>query len=1146
MSGFTHLHVHTQYSLLDGEARINELVERASSLGMDALAITDHGVMYGVIDFYKACRAKNIKPIIGMEAYVAPRSLYDREGVREYAHLILLCKNETGYKNLIQLSSTAFIEGFYYKPRIDYDLLSKHHDGLLCLSACLAGDIPAALLQGRDEDAKNLALRLKEMFGEDFYIELQNHGLPEQQIVLPKLDKLAKELGIKTVATNDIHYVNKEDSEAQDVLLCIQTQKTVQDASRMRMSAEEFYLKDEDEMRQMLFAYPEAIEESGKIADKCDLSFSFGKRHMPSFKAPGGMDNIDYLQQLCESGLKKKMPGAGDDIKSRMLYEIGVIKSMGFVDYFLIVWDFVDFAHRKGIFVGPGRGSGAGSLVAYALDITDIDPIKHELIFERFLNPERISMPDFDIDFCIERRQEVIDYVIEKYGEDHVSQIITFGSLAAKQAVKDVGRALGMSYGDVDKIAKLIPNALGITLNKALEISTELKAQYDQNPEVKKLIDLSLKLEGLPRHASTHAAGVVICEDPITEYIPLQTNDGAVTTQFAKDTVEELGLLKMDFLGLRTLTVIRDALDIIKNNSKNAPDFAAMEFNDPKIYKLIASGDTDGVFQLESAGMRQFMMQLKPDNFEDIIAGISLFRPGPMEQIPRYIAGKANRKNVKYADEKLRPILDKTYGCMVYQEQVMQIVRDLAGYSWGRSDLVRRAMAKKKHEVMAKEREYFIHGIKENGEIIVPGAVRNGVSEAVANKIFDEMMDFASYAFNKSHAAAYAVVAYRTAYLKVYYPVEFMTALINSFLGSADKITEYIYSCKQRGIELLPPDINKSYAHFSVENGNIRFGLAAIRNAGESITQDVIREREQNGPFKSFFDFTERLDGLNKRCLEGLIKAGCFDSMGSKRSQLLAVCSQALDAAAAERKRKSTGQLSLFDMPCAAEADAAIRIHLPDISEFDNRTLLSMERESIGIYLSGHPLLAYDKVLKSFGTSAGELSAADGTGILQDNQKIRIGGIITAIKGKPTRSGSGIMGYGVLEDLTGSVEIAVFPSLYIKFAGLLQTDKMVIIDGKLNIRDEQANTILVDNVVPLENAQMAGKTLYLRISGQDAAITDRVSVTLKRFPGNVPVVLYYPETDKKLRVPKDMYANPANGLLDILSEILGQENVKVK
>ncbi len=1146
MSGFTHLHVHTQYSLLDGAARINDLVSRAAELGMDALAITDHGAMYGVIDFYKACMAKGIKPIIGMEAYVAPHSMKDREGVREYAHLVLLCKNEQGYRNLVNLSSAAFIEGFYYKPRIDYNLLEAHHEGLICLSACLAGDIPSALLQGREQDAMALAERLKRVFGDDFYIELQNHGLPEQQTVLPKLDKLAKSLGIKTAATNDIHYVNKDDAEAQDVLLCIQTQRSVQDVSRMRMEAEEFYLKSEDEMRQMLFDYQDAIENTGEIADKCELHFSFGARHMPNFTAPNGMDNVAYLAQLCEKGLARKMPGADESIRERMRYEIGVIESMGFVDYFLIVWDFVDFAHRKGIFVGPGRGSGAGSLVAYALDITDIDPIKYDLIFERFLNPERISMPDFDIDFCIERRQEVIDYVIEKYGEDHVSQIITFGSLAAKQAVKDVGRALGMSYGDVDRIAKLIPFMLGITLEKALEISAELKAQYDKDPAVKKLIDLSMKLEGLPRHASTHAAGVVICEDPITDYIPLQTNDGAVTTQFAKDTVEELGLLKMDFLGLRTLTVIRDTLDAIRQGGKEVPDLSAMDYDDPAIYQLISSGDTDGVFQLESAGMRQFMMQLKPDNFEDIIAGISLFRPGPMEQIPRYLAGKANHKNVSYETEKLRPILDKTYGCMVYQEQVMQIVRDLAGYSWGRSDLVRRAMAKKKHDVMAKERQYFIHGIEKDGKIDVPGAVRNGVPEKIADKIFDEMMDFASYAFNKSHAAAYAVVAYRTGYLKYYYPVEFMTALINSFLGSVDKITEYIYTCKSRGIDILPPDINRSGAHFSVDGDNIRFGLAAIRNVGENLTQAIIATRSKNGPYKDMFDFLERVDGLNKRALEGLIKAGCFDSTGAKRSQLLSVCAQALDASAAAKKRRESGQLSLFDMAGAEELSAAVSIPLPDIPEFDNRTLLNMERESIGIYLSGHPLLAYEKLLKSLGGTASALSSADGSGVWKDNEKLRIGGIINAMRGKPTRSGNGIMGYGVLEDLTGSIEIAVFPSLYTKYNELLQTDKMVIIDGKLNIRDDQPNTILVDSVTPLESAAALPQTLYLQLPTNDNALMSSIRAILQRYPGDMPVILAFADSGKRMRASKELYVNSSGGIRGDLEKLLGAENVKVK
>lgn len=1143
MASFTHLHVHTQYSLLDGAARIDDLVSRARELGMDALSITDHGVMYGVVDFYKACMAHGIKPIIGMEAYVAPKSLHDREGVRDYAHLVLLCKNEQGYKNLITLSSTAFIEGFYYKPRIDYDLLSQHHEGLICLSACLAGDIPSYLLQGQDQMARELALRLKGIFGEDFYIELQNHGLPEQQIVLPKLDALAKELGIQTVATNDIHYVNKEDAEAQDVLLCVQTQKSVQDVGRMSMQAEEFYLKSEDEMRQMLFSYPDAIENTAKIAEKCQLAFSFGERHMPNFTSPDGMDNPSYLRKLCEDGLRRKMPQADDAAWERLHYEVDVINQMGFVDYFLIVWDFVDFAHRNGIFVGPGRGSGAGSLVAYALDITDIDPIKYDLIFERFLNPERISMPDFDIDFCIERRQEVIDYVIAKYGEDHVSQIITFGSLAAKQVIKDVGRALGMTYGDVDKIAKLVPNILGITLHKALELSTELKAQYDTNADVKKLIDLSIKLEGLPRHASTHAAGVVICEEPITEYIPLQTNDGAVTTQFPKDTVEELGLLKMDFLGLRTLTVIRDTLAYIAEGGKDVPNLSTMEYDDPKVFQLIAVGDTDGVFQLESAGMRQFMMQLKPDNFEDIIAGISLFRPGPMDQIPRYIAGKNNRNAVQYEHEKLKPILDKTYGCMVYQEQVMQIVRDLAGYSWGRSDLVRRAMAKKKHDVMAKEREYFVHGIVENGEVVVPGAVRNGVPAPVANKIFDEMMDFASYAFNKSHAAAYAFVAYRTAYLKIYYPVEFMTALINSFLGSIDKTTEYVYACKSRGIDILPPDINKSAAHFSVDGDNIRFGLAAIRNVGESLTQGIIANRK-TGPYKDFFDFVDRSEGLNKRALEGLIKAGCFDATNVKRSQLLDVYERALDNAAAARKRSESGQLSLFSM-AGAEDVFDLKIPLPDIPEFDNRHMLAIERESIGIYLSGHPLMEYEKVLQSLGTTANMLTEADGTGALQDNAKVRIGGIINAMKGKPTRSGSGIMGYGVLEDLTGSVEIAVFPSLYTKFGALLQPDKLVIISGKLNIRDEQPNTVLVDDVALLESVQGAQK-LYLRMKTRDDELMARICENLRRFPGNLPVIMYYEDERKQSAAPKTLYINPAEGLLDILKHLLGEDNVKVK
>ena len=1144
MSGFTHLHVHTQYSLLDGAARITDLVARAKELGMESLAITDHGAMYGVIDFYKECKKAGIKPLLGMEAYVAPNHL-EKSGIRENAHLILISKNITGYKNLMQLSSIAFLDGFYYRPRIDYELLEKYSEGLVCLSACLAGDIPQLLLGRRYDDALALAARLKGMFGDDFYIELQDHGLPEQKEILPQLAKIAAELNIKTVATNDIHYVKKEDAESQDVLLCIQTNKVVSDENRMRMSADEFYLKSEDEMRLALPKYPEAIANTAEIADKCNVEITFHEQHLPGFTAPDGLTNLEYLSEICRRGLARKMPDASDEVKERLEYEISVINQMGFVDYFLIVWDFVNFAHENGIFVGPGRGSGVGSLAAYSMGITDTDPIKYDLIFERFLNPERISMPDFDIDFCIERRQEVIDYVVRKYGADHVCQIITFGSMAARLAVRDVGRALDMPYADVDRIAKLIPNALGMTLTKALELSAELKALYDSDETVKKLIDLSLKLEGLPRHASTHAAGVVICAQPTVEYVPLQRNEDAITTQFPKDTVEELGLLKMDFLGLRNLTVIRDTLDYIRQGGKEVPDLERMDNDDPAVYKMIAEGDTDGVFQLESLGMRQFMMQLNPDCFEDIIAGISLFRPGPMEQIPRYIAGKNDRNNVKYAHEKLRPILEKTYGCMVYQEQVMQIVRDLAGYSWGRSDLVRRAMSKKKHDVMAKEREYFINGIVEDGEVKVPGAVRNGVSREVANRIFDEMMDFASYAFNKSHAAAYAVLAYRTAYLKKYYPVEFMTALLNSFIGKdMGKISEYVNYCRQRGIQVYPPDINKSRAKFSVEKDSIRFGFAAIKNVSESVTEQIAREREQTGPFRDFNDFLRRGETLNKRIVEGLIKAGCFDSMGVKRSQLMAVYDQAMTYAGNDRKQRATGQLSLFDMAGADEIAEDTAIPLPDIEEFDSNTLLFMEREVMGIYISGHPLSEFSQELKEL-APCGELSAADGTGRYKDNQKVRLGGIITSVRTKPVKSGNGLMAYAVIEDLTGSVELAAFPSVFTRCAGRLLVDNKVTVSGKLNMREDQNNTILVDDIMPLEKAKAAGR-LYLRLDMGDGRLFDRVRTVLSRFPGNLPVVLVDSATRKTMQAPRELYINPSEAIMDIMKEMLGEENVKLK
>lgn len=1145
MSRFVHLHVHSVFSLLDGAAPVKKLVSRAKELGMDALALTDHGAMYGVIDFYKECIKQGVKPIIGIETYVAPHSLYDREGVREYAHLILLVKNETGYKNLTKLSSKAFVDGFYYKPRIDYDLLEKHCEGLICLSACIAGDIPQLLLKGQYEKAKVLALRLKAMFGDDFYIELQNHGIPEQLEVLPKLANLAKELGVKTVATNDIHYVNKDDAAAQDMLLCIQTLRYVDDEDRMRMSADEFYMKSEEEMRQALYDYQEAIENTREIADKCTFEIRFGERHLPGFTAPDGFsDNFEYLRYLTYQGIARKMPKYGSVEKERLETELAVIKTMGFTDYFLIVWDFVFFAHQKGIFVGPGRGSGAASLVAYALDITDVDPIKYDLPFERFLNPERISMPDFDIDFCEERRPEVIDYVIEKYGKDNVAQIITFSTLAAKAVINDVGRAMRMP-GEAKRVAALVPATPGMTLSKAFEVSGELQTLYDSDPEIKKLVDISLKLEGFPRNAGTHAAGVVICAEPISEYVPLQRNGDTITTQFNKDQIEELGLLKMDFLGLRTLTVIRDAIDIIDKEGKKIPENALTTYEDPKIYEMISAADTDGVFQLESAGMRQFMLQLRPNTFEDIIAGISLFRPGPMDQIPKYIAGKNDPEHVTYMHDKLRPALKTTYGCMVYQEQVMRIVRDVAGYSMGRSDLVRRAMAKKKHDVMQKERDHFVNGIVDNGVVLVPGAVRNGVDEATANRIFDAMTDFASYAFNKPHAAGYAVLAYRTAYLKLYYPVEFMTATLNSYISALNRLVAYIGSATRMGIKVLPPDINKSFEKFSVENGSIRFGLAAIKNVGESAMKDIIASREKNGPFLSFDDFLRRSGDLNKRMLEAMIKVGCFDSMGAKRAQLLSVYERALAAAANEKKQAALGQISLFDIGSGAGAKINSEFApLLDIPEYPKSHLLELEHETLGIYLSGHPLNDYADVLSSIPNRAGSLLDNDDN-VLQEGDKVCLGGIITHVSRKMTRNGNGVMAYCMLEDMTGSIECLAFPSVYTKYGSLLSSDMRVIINGRLNVREDQSNMILIDDVSPLKH-RVSEEKMYLRMNTSDAALMQRVTETIKCYPGNVPVVLYDDILNKTMLVPKELYINPSDAAEKEFIKFLGADNVRIK
>ncbi|MDO4542965.1 MAG: DNA polymerase III subunit alpha [Clostridia bacterium] len=1138
---FVHLHVHTQYSLLDGAARIDELVNRAKELGQTALAITDHGVMYGVIDFFRACKNAGIKPIIGMEAYVAPRAYNIKEGKadREYAHLILLAKNDIGYRNLIYLSSEAFIHGFYYKPRIDYDLLRQHSDGLVCTSACLAGDIPQNFLLGRDEKAYEYAKLLKDIFGDDFYIELQNHGLREQADVLPKLRKLARELGIKTVATNDIHYVNREDAEAQDVLLCIQTQRFVDEQNRMRMETDQFYLKSYDEMAAALPNDLDALDNTNEVAKKCNLEIEFGVRRLPEFTAPEGKDNAAYLRELCEQGMKLKMPEAGQEAQKRLDYELNVIESMGFVDYYLIVWDFIRFAKSQDIMVGPGRGSGAGSLAAYCLDITDVDPIKYNLLFERFLNPERVSMPDFDVDFCYERRQEVIDYVGRKYGEGHVSQIITFGTMAARGVIRDVGRVLRLPYVEADRLSKLVPNELKMTLKHALELSSELRGLYETDEKVRKVIDLSMKIEGLPRHSSTHAAGVVVSGVPLNTVVPLQCNDDLLTTQFPMTTIEELGLLKIDFLGLRTLTIIRDTLDFIRQQGKEVPDFSKNDFSDPEVYKMIAEGKTDGVFQLESAGMRQFLLQLQPDCFEDLIAGISLYRPGPMESIPKYVRGKHEPSSVAYADEKLKPILATTYGCMVYQEQVMEIVRSLAGYSYGRSDIVRRAMSKKKHDVMARERKYFVYGTEG-----VEGAVKRGVKPAVANRIFDEMMDFASYAFNKSHAAGYAVLSYRTAYLAKYYPVEFLTSTINGYMTNSDTVAQYVYAARRQGIAVLPPDVNNSGAKFTVENGAIRFGLGAVKNVSPNVMDAMVRERELGGKFKNFFDFVERADGLNKRMLESLINAGCFDGMGVFRSQLLMAYDRALEGAAKNRKTKESGQLSLFDVDGGEAVKSDFELKLPKLPELSAQIKLQREREATGLYLSGHPLDDYADILSKHKYSVTDLMEADGiNGELRDNAVVEIGGMLNQCKQRPTKSGNGMIGYGVLEGVTGSIEAIVFPKHLLECSRYFHDECAVLVRGRFSIREDRANSILIESLLPLD----AGlKKLYIRVPSLNEEQCNRVRSLTKNYSGTTPIILVDAEKRIAKNAPSSWDVEMNDPMMIVLYNEFGEGNIIFK
>lgn len=1158
MRNFVHLHVHTEYSLLDGSARISDLLDRCKELGMPGIAITDHGAMYGVVDFYKEAKKRGLKPVIGCEMYVAPRGMRDKESRSDgnYTHLVLLAKNQKGYKNLMRLSSLGFTEGFYYKPRIDYETLAEHSEGLICLSACLAGDIPRLLQQGRYEDAIKTALRMNEIFGQDnFYLELQDHGLSEQEKVNMALVQISQETGIPLVATNDVHYVSREDAKAHEVLLCIQTGKTLEDQDKLEFQTPEFYLKSGDEMKKLFQEHPEALENTYKIWERCNVEFEFGTLHLPEYDVPEGYTAEEYLRELCIQGVRQRYDEITPDIMGRLNYELSVISQMGYVDYFLIVWDFIKYARDNGIIVGPGRGSAAGSLVAYALNITQIDPLKYGLLFERFLNPERVSMPDIDIDFCYERRQEVIDYVIGKYGEDRVAQIITFGTMAARAAIRDVGRALNIPYGDVDRIAKMVPMEIGMTIEKALERNPELKALYQEDNDARELIDMAKKLEGLPRHASTHAAGVVISKEPITEYVPLQKNDDSITTQFPMGTLEELGLLKMDFLGLRNLTVIRDTLEMIEEEQGRKIDIHSIPLDDPAVYEMISQGDTDGVFQLESAGMRQFMKELKPSVFEDIIAGISLYRPGPMDQIPRYIANKNHPDSIEYTDEKLAPILEVTYGCMVYQEQVMQIVTDLAGYSMGRADLLRRAMSKKIPEVMEKERQNFIYGIKdEHGNVVVPGACRKGVSVEKANAIFDEMMEFAKYAFNKSHAAAYALIAYQTAWLKCHYRVQFMAALISSVMGNSGKVAGYIQYCRKMNIKVLPPDINHSQARFAVSGNTIRFGLAALKNVGEQAAEAIIQARNKKGKFISFLDFCRKTEdvGINKRLVESLIRCGAFDSLGVRRSQLIAVYEKVLESVMQERKRNVEGQVSLFSELESASDQAYHMLDLPDIEEFPKKMLLSMEKEMTGVYISGHPLDEYKDVLEGYHTTQDvlQLRNADENEIingsvdlnLSEESTVVLGGIITDKKIKYTKNNS-IMAFVTLEDLYGAIEVIVFPLVYSKYSSLLEEDKVVTIKGRISLREDEEPKIICNGVEPLTNEK---SKLYLKIrSDMQPGVQNRIYEVLQKYKGNIPVYLYMESINKTFRSKPELWIRRDSELIKELSGLLGENCVKM-
>ena len=1146
---FAHLHVHTEFSLLDGSNKIKEYVSRVKELGMNSAAITDHGVMYGVIDFYREAKKQGINPILGCEVYVAPNSRFDREitgGDDRYYHLVLLAENEEGYANLTKIVSKGFVEGYYYKPRVDKELLRKYHKGIIALSACLAGEVARFLTKGLYEEAKKTALEYQEIFGEgNFFLELQDHGIPEQGLVNQQLFKMSEETGIELVATNDIHYTYAEDAKPHDILLCIQTGKKLSDENRMRYDGGQYYVKSEEEMLRLFPYAKQALENTQKIADRCHVEIEFGVTKLPKYDVPDGYTSWEYLQKLCYEGLEKRYGDPSEELKNRLSYELETIHQMGYVDYFLIVWDFIKYAKDHGISVGPGRGSAAGSIVSYCLEITTIDPIRYQLLFERFLNPERVSMPDIDVDFCYERRQEVIDYVTRKYGKDCVAQIVTFGTLAARGVIRDVGRVMDLPYAYVDSISKMIPQELGITIDKALKMNPDLKKLYDTDETVTNLIDMAKRLEGLPRHCSMHAAGVVICQKPVDEYVPLsRAADGTITTQFIMTTLEELGLLKMDFLGLRTLTVIQNAV-LLARRKQPELNINQIDYNDQKVLDYIGTGKTDGVFQLESAGMKGFMKELKPHNLEDVIAGISLYRPGPMDFIPQYIRGKNDSSSITYDCPQLEPILAPTYGCIVYQEQVMQIVRDLAGYSLGRSDLLRRAMSKKKAAVMEKERKIFIYGDEETG---VPGCIKNGIDEQTANKIYDEMIDFAKYAFNKSHAAAYAVVSYQTAWLKYYFPVEYMAALMTSVIDNPSKVSEYIYACRQMNIKILPPDINKGEANFSVDGGDIRYGLAAIKSIGRPVIKAIVEDREELGLFQNLEDFITRLSAkniLNKRTIENLIKAGALDMLGGTRKQFMSIYVQIVDHVTQEKKNSMVGQMTLFDL-VSEDQKEEFQIRMPDVGEYSKETLLAFEKEVLGIYVSGHPLEAYEeKWKKSISATTADFQLDEETGHtkVHDGAKEIIGGMITEKTIKHTKTNQ-MMAFITVEDLLGTVEVVVFPRDYEKNRDYLEVDSKVFVRGRVSEEDDKPSKMICEKIIPFERTK---KELWIQFPDKATFLDEEQIVYgyLADSDGDDEVMIYCAKERAVKKLPKNRNIGINEQILSRLMNHFGEKRVKV-